>query len=197
MLPWVAKRSKARPTEDHYRIGVKVIHPGMMLVSHPSQHTEPFRESVVIISEHHQGGTVGFITNKNTHVQFQKVMQERGQTWPFPDELYMGGPVNTTALITLHSPEWYSSNTFQINQDFAISSDSLMTEKIGMGNTPLHYRFITGMSGWSPGQLEREIKQKRWLTVTARPDLIFETSGQTQWRKAIDICATQATAQFF
>lgn len=159
--------------------------------------SEPFKKSVVLISEHHGMGTVGFIVNKASDIKFSRIMLEKGIEWPFDDTLYLGGPVNSSALVCLHTTEWYSSNTMQISDDFAISSDNFMTEKISMGNIPQNYRMIGGMSGWAPNQLEQEIEANKWLTTHANPSIIYETQGESTWIRAIEQCASQATATFF
>lgn len=174
-----------------------MIKPGQLLVSSPDQQDENFRHSVVLISEHHSRGTVGFVTNRSSKIPFRSLMSDRGYDWPYDDVLYVGGPVNSSALITLHSPEWYSTNTLQIARGFAISSDEFMMEKISMGNTPQDYRFIGGMSGWAPGQLEREIITRKWLTIPATSDIVFQATGEVAWRHAIEKAAQLATQRYF
>lgn len=172
-----------------------MIKPGSVLVAHPDLQDEFFEFSVVLITENHKGGTVGLTLNKMHRSTFSEAMDF--QDWPLSEQLYCGGPVNPRALILLHTAGWYSSNTLPVNTDFSISSDLLMTEKMAMGNTPTDYRFISGMSGWKPGQLDEEIQKNRWLTVPATSRILFETSGETQWREAVNAYAEIAVAQYF
>jgi len=44
---------------------------------------------------------------------------------------------------------------------------------------------FAGYAGWSPGQLEDEIKRKAWLTHPASLELVFDTSPEELWRKIL------------
>lgn len=175
----------------------KVIRPGKILVAHPDFSDQNFRDSVVLITEFHSKGTVGFMLNKRTDYNFADVIQESGVEWPYPDFLYNGGPVNKTALVCVHSAEWFSSNTYTVNSELSISSDKMMTEKMAMGNLPRYYRFVTGMAGWQPGQLEQEIKKNYWLTGEPTLSVLFDECGTKQWKQSIELCASQAVDSFF
>ena len=50
---------------------------------------------------------------------------------------------------------------------------------------PEKIKFFLGYSGWSEGQLEKEIMEKTWITVSADPRLIFETKANTVWNAAL------------
>jgi len=46
-------------------------------------------------------------------------------------------------------------------------------------------RLFAGYAGWSPGQLEGEMKRKSWLTFPASLDLVFETPPEELWRRIL------------
>jgi putative transcriptional regulator len=46
---------------------------------------------------------------------------------------------------------------------------------IGRNVGPSRYLIALGCSGWSPGQLEQEIKDNSWFTCPATEDIIFST----------------------
>ena len=46
-------------------------------------------------------------------------------------------------------------------------------------------RLFAGYAGWSPGQLENEMKQKSWLTFPATAELVFETPPAALWQKIL------------
>jgi putative AlgH/UPF0301 family transcriptional regulator len=123
------------------------------------------------------------------------------------DTLYRGGPVNARALVLLHDNTWYSSNTMQIGEHLAISSDTVMLEKLSEGNTPAHSRLIAGLSGWAPGQLLAEIQglapysagRSQWLVAgtVGSLDTIFGTDGVAQWHAWIDVAARRCVEEYF
>jgi putative transcriptional regulator len=42
-----------------------------------------------------------------------------------------------------------------------------------------------GYAGWSPGQLDDEMKRKAWLVHPATPELIFDSQPETLWRRIL------------
>lgn len=169
-----------------------------MLIAHPNIEHGLFAKSVILITEHHQRGTVGLILNKPSEISLIQILQNHGIDWTtVPNELFTGGPLNQSALIMIHTSEWYSQNTMGITRNLSISSDDVMLEKVSMGNFPNRFRFVSGISGWVPGQLDAEINSQSWLTCEPNEDIIFNYTSTAQWRKAVDVCAQQHVAQFF
>jgi putative transcriptional regulator len=46
-------------------------------------------------------------------------------------------------------------------------------------------KLFAGYAGWSPGQLEMEMKRKSWLTFPASLELVFETPPDQLWQKIL------------
>lgn len=178
---------------------------GCLLVSHPVHCVGPFARTVVVVTEHSDHGTVGLCVNRPHTITQNEILAQKGIDQPFEDQpVYTGGPVNSSALILLHSDEWYSSNTQHIVDGLSMSSDTLMMEKIAMHNTPQQQRWIAGVSAWRAGQLAEEVSgtgpwqgRPQWLTIDYSPDLVFGTAGDTQWRRALELCAANAVSQYF
>ena len=175
-----------------------MLAPGKILVAHPKLESGLFGKSVIILTEHHDSGTVGFIVNKPCQIDLNKIMRDRGIEWPSADVLYQGGPLNTSALVMIHTDDFSSTNTMYLPGGFAVSCDELMIEKIAMDNKPNAFRFLTGICSWAPGQLNHEIKkQKQWLTGTPNDAMLFNSTGLKQWRRALNLVASETTAQYF
>ena len=58
-----------------------MISPGKILVAHPKLESGLFGKSVILLTEHHDQGTVGFILNKPCDVSLPIIMQNRGSAW--------------------------------------------------------------------------------------------------------------------
>ena len=178
---------------------------GQLLVAHPRLTGGPFSRSVVLITEDHAHGSVGLILNKPTDFSLRQIMQSKGYECLQDRMVYLGGPVNSSALIMIHSDTWYSTNTMTVSPGVAISSDTLMIEKVAMGDYPRDWRFVCGISGWSKGQLRAEIdgsgpyasRGPSWLTCSAEPDLIHRWDGEKQWHKALELCSQEMMNQYF
>jgi putative transcriptional regulator len=46
-------------------------------------------------------------------------------------------------------------------------------------------RLFAGYAGWSPGQLENEMKRKSWLTFPASVELVFDTPPEQLWPRIL------------
>jgi putative transcriptional regulator len=46
-------------------------------------------------------------------------------------------------------------------------------------------KLFAGYSGWSPGQLEDEMKREAWVTHPASLELVFETPSDQLWKKIL------------
>ena len=47
-------------------------------------------------------------------------------------------------------------------------------------------RLFAGYAGWSPGQLEGEMRRKAWLTFPASLELVFEIPPESLWQKVLN-----------
>jgi len=183
-----------------------MVKSGTILVAHPINTTGvDFSRSVVLITEVNPKGTVGFVLNKQHSITQLEIYRQNGID-PLIERdspVFRGGPINKHALCAIHSDEWYSSNTAQVAPGCAISSDPIMLQKMGMGNTPRLSRWCAGMSGWAPGQLEAEIAgrgpfsdKQQWLSLPFNSKLVFDYAGETQYRKCIDTIAQLHTEAY-
>ena len=95
-----------------------------------------------------------------------------------------------------------SQNSYPVG-DYCVTSDKFMLEKMATGTPPVHWRMVSGVSGWGPGQLEAELEgsgpfvEKSWLTLPATDSILFEYDGDRQWQKGIDLCSQQMIERYF
>lgn len=171
---------------------------GKLLVAHPNLSEGIFSRSVILVYQDDGSGTMGLVLNKPTQWKVSQLLHEKGLLYEGTEHVYKGGPVNEQALILLHDDQWYSSNTMQIGNNLAITSDVLMMQKLSDSNGPDKWRMFAGIAGWSPGQLQMELKSKQgWLTCNANDNIVFDKDGERQWNKAIQMCANQMINHFF
>jgi putative transcriptional regulator len=46
-------------------------------------------------------------------------------------------------------------------------------------------KLFVGYSGWSPGQLEKELEEGSWMIADLNPQILFETEPENIWKAAI------------
>jgi len=181
---------------DHYQTGVNLA--GKLLVAHPSLSGYFSRTVILIYQDEPKIGISGLVLNKPTQIKVSKIVEDRNLTYEGTEHVYKGGPVNEQAILMVHEDQWYSSNTMQIGNGLAVTSDDLMVEKLSMNNTPTAWRMTLGMSGWHPGQLQKEIaNQFGWLVCEANNKIVFDQDGERQWNKAIQTCMNQTINSYF
>ncbi len=167
-----------------------MIHPdqkpagGRILVSQPSLTDRFFSRSIVMLAEHGDDGSFGFIVNKPAHIKLSKVTGDFG---PFESELYLGGPVQVNNLFYVHSKGdmiedslkiidgvYWGGNISDIRK--LISSGKLSQKDI---------RFYAGYSGWQPGQLDREMTEKSWIVMDGLPSYVFGSRPASLWKNIV------------
>jgi putative transcriptional regulator len=177
---------------------------GKILVSRPSYQEQWFANSAIFVYEHTPNGAAGLILNKDSNLTVSDLLRHRDIMYTGNEPVYKGGPVNQQAIIMLHSNEWKSENTHQVNKDFSITSDISMMQLLASGNKPRQWRMFVGMSGWGPGQLEDEYmgegvfdKKNSWLVTSATPALVYNYNGRDQWTKLVEQSGNEMFSQYF
>ena len=85
-----------------------------------------------------------------------------------------GGPVEFQRGFLLHSSEYYiPGKTLKLGDNYNLTNDTKALEDVCEGKGPISSVFTLGYSGWSAGQLEREILAAAWLVAPAAPSIVF------------------------
>ena len=163
------------------------IRPGSLLIANPKYAHEQQQGNVVYITESTNYSTMGIVLNSSDSYYLSDLLEQKGIDWPFETLVNIGGDYSPTCMIMLHSGEWYSSNTMPITTDISISSDQTMLEKLEMGNTPEWYRLFLGTSGWTPQELEHELKSNKpkWLLLSHPSQALIELADKDLWQTAV------------
>jgi putative transcriptional regulator len=181
-----------------------LIESGTLLVAHPRFTKGIFGRSVVLITENHPKGSVGFIINKPTQFKVKDVIDCIYLDRVCNMTIHSGGPVSPRAVCLLHTDEWYSTNTMQVCPGMSLTSDMVMIEKINNDNTPDDFLFTAGMAAWHAGQLENELTENNasghplWLTTKLKDSsIIFNYAHDQLWRKCLSVCTQEIVNQYF
>lgn len=177
---------------------------GKLLVAPPCQMDEFWEKSVIYLYEESAGTTVGLILNKVSDRSVKELAEHHNLEFLGPDMINVGGPLNPTALVMLHTDDWACTNTMQVDGNLRISSDRTMLSRISSGDTPKKWRMFLGMSGWVPGQLDKEIagkppysKKSAWLVASIDEKIMFEEDSDKMWKKALELAVKEATESYF
>src|SRR3954468_16684557 len=140
-----------------------------------------FQRTVLLVCQHDPEGAFGLVLNRasGSNVGEMIVADLPDTLKQFP--LYLGGPVQPSALSFLHSDAFIPDGNVIPNLSLGHSLDSLMD--LGESfSAERKIKMFAGYAGWSPGQLEDEMKRKAWLTHPASLQLVFETDPKDLWQ---------------
>jgi putative transcriptional regulator len=87
----------------------------------------------------------------------------------------------------LHSPlgEWQS--TLAVSSEIGLTTSKDILQAVARGEGPGKLLVTLGYAGWAPGQLEHELAQNAWLTVQAKPDVIFDVPAEERLPAAMQL----------
>ena len=140
-----------------------------------------FQRTVVLVCQHDAEGAFGLVLNRATEKKVGEVLVA-----DLPDSLkdarlYLGGPVQPSAMSYLHSDSFIPDANVLPNLSLGHSLDTLL--ELGESFSPTgRIKMFAGYAGWSAGQLEDELKRKAWLIHPASLELVFDTPPEQLWQ---------------
>jgi putative transcriptional regulator len=143
-----------------------------------------FHRTVVLICSHDKEGAFGLVLNRDTGDTVEDVLAEDVPEQICEQHVFIGGPVQPGALSYLHSDEYLPEANVLPGLNVGHSLEDLLALGDNYSKT-LRLRVFAGYSGWSPGQLEDEMKRDSWLVHPATIDLVFNTDPAELWKKVV------------
>ena len=160
---------------------------GFFLVASEEMDDPRFKESVILVTPHHQGEVVGVIVNKPTEIAVSTLFPDSELKDAHSRQLYFGGPVSGQSLLFLISSKKQPQASLKILDNVFLSADSTVLEQVLRHPRPFAgLRIFSGYAGWKPGQLEAEVKMGYWQLREADTEILFNTEPDLIWRKLHD-----------
>ncbi|MDE7080523.1 MAG: YqgE/AlgH family protein [Muribaculaceae bacterium] len=157
---------------------------GDILVSSPLLNDPNFRRSVVLILERDRaGGYLGLVINHPLDLTLAEICQVNDAEESI--RVFCGGPVDMQRLFWIHSFGTHLNGALEVlpglwvGGDYDLMISRLASEERIAGSA----RFFLGYSGWTSGQLEREIKAGAWgvLSNLLDPGLLIQENPDSLW----------------
>lgn len=135
---------------------------GQLLIAEPSIIGDlSFNRSVILLADHNQDGSVGFILNKPLKYTIKDLLPEIEAKF----KIYNGGPVEQDNLYFIHNVPELIPNSIEISNgifwggNFELTKDLINQGLIKKKNI----RFFLGYTGWDSEQLESEMQSNSWI----------------------------------
>ena len=170
---------------DIFKINHNNIKPkqGLVLVSEPFAPDSIFSRSIILLAEHNEEGTVGFILNKPFNRKISDFSSEFGN---FDINVSLGGPVSSEHIYYIHTYGNKIPGSIHIKDNLYWGGEfnviQTMSEVGKLDEQKI--RFFVGYAGWTKAQLADEIKKDYWLVSDIDVKTIMRNDKKI-WNKTV------------
>lgn len=157
---------------------------GRLLLSEPFLPDPNFERTVVLLCEHNEKGSFGFVLNKPTATPLEDLVEDISD---FKEIVHIGGPVERDTLHFIHKSGDLEGGVDLGNGLFWGGNFRRLVSHINaktiQGND---LKFFAGYSGWAEGQLQQELDANSWIvTPNATAKLVFDSGADMLWKKVL------------
>jgi putative transcriptional regulator len=162
---------------------------GHCLISAKRLRDQNFYKTVVLLVEHGSDGAMGLVINRPSCVTVAHALSEHFKLPETDDLVYVGGPVEPSALFILHNSAELDGNESPVVPGVFVGSSAEVFEQIvrtsAEGDPDIQFRIFSGCAGWAPGQLEGELARGDWHSLPAEVERIFGDDPYAVWDNLI------------
>lgn len=174
--------------------------PGTLLVALPTLEEPTFHRTVILMLAYGSvEGALGVVLNRPNGVPVGALLPGWDALTAPPDSMFVGGPVSREKIICLANlqrplpvvadgepepvpgcapiPDGGSSGrlaTVDLNRDPSEVEDAVSA-----------VRLFSGYAGWSPGQLDAELRSGSWLVLPAADGDAFSDEPESLWTRVL------------
>ncbi len=163
----------------------RIISAGQILLAEPFMQDPNFKRAAVLLCEHTDDGSLGFVLNRPIDMQINDLIV----SFPgFDCPVYYGGPVATDTIHFMHNVGdllegsqkisdgvWWGGEFDKLK--FLVESDMIQ---------PHNVRFYVGYTGWSGGQLKEEMKSGSWVIADLDANYVFKAPSTELWEQIMN-----------
>jgi putative transcriptional regulator len=178
-IAFSAPRAQAPPSRDPAR-----LRPGIFLYASPGIGDTRFIETVVLLLEHGPGGSAGVVVNQPSETQLRKVLPEMPAARRLEVPVYWGGPVEPGGMVVLlRNPRRTGGTSVVLPEVYRTTDLEALRAALEDVRPDRQVRVYSGYAGWSPGQLDREVRRGAWVLDRADADAVFALDPAPLWDK--------------
>jgi putative transcriptional regulator len=156
---------------------------GQLLIGGPGLLDPNFWRTVVLIVEHTDEGALGLVLNRPSETTVGEAVPQIDELVDPADQLFIGGPVQPSAVIVLCEFEDPTDAALVAFDDIGV---------LGTGSSPeepvagvRRGRAFVGHAGWGPAQLDGELERGDWILERARREDAFSADPRELWSEVL------------
>jgi putative transcriptional regulator len=154
---------------------------GQLLIAGPALLDPNFFRTVVLVVEHSEDGAFGLVLNRPSETTAGEAVAELEALLELDDPVFIGGPVQPSALIVLADFEDPDDAALLAFDDVGVLAGASADQAAGIRRS----RAFVGHSGWGPGQLESELERGDWFLETATGEDAFTDNPLKLWESVL------------
>ena len=165
-----------------------ILEKGKILIAEPSIIGDiSFNRSIILLVEHGNNGSIGFILNKPMNLNISDLIPEIESNF----KIYNGGPVQQDNLYFIHKISDLIPESIMISEGLYWSGNfEYVLKLIKKGEINKNdIRFFLGYSGWDSNQLNNELNNNTWiLSENSHNKNIITAVDEAFWKnKMLDL----------
>jgi putative transcriptional regulator len=158
------------------------LRPGLFLYAAPGIADSRFAESVVLLVEHGEEGSMGLVVNRPTEMPIREALPSLRESKASTLRVYWGGPVKPEAILALVRVPKASAGVKTVLEDAHLTGDLADVRAALSGPDPARrLRVYAGCAGWTAGQLATEVRAGVWVMDRADVDSVFAPDPLALW----------------
>jgi putative transcriptional regulator len=159
---------------------------GRFLIAKP-QVTGFFAETVVLLVDHGEHGSLGLIVNRPTPHSLAELLPAIEEARGHEEPAYWGGPVEPGGVLLLIRASAAPAGSAHVVADVHVSgSREALVALLAKPPAGAELRAYAGYAGWAPGQLAGELARGDWLVAPADAKSIFTRDPVGLWKKLFE-----------
>lgn len=161
-------------------------HKAKILLAQPFMEDPNFKRSAVFVCEDDpKDGTIGFILNKPLKMRVSDLI---GDFPEFDSSIFYGGPVGADTIHYVHDVGPILDESIEVSKGIYWSGNFeklkfLIESKLVL---PQNIKFFVGYSGWTPNQLNQEMKSGSWVVADMDPNYVLTNPSKSLWQKIME-----------
>jgi putative transcriptional regulator len=156
---------------------------GQLLVAGPALLDPNFWRTVVLVVEHNEEGALGLVLNRPSETSVGEAVPQLETLLDPEDRLFIGGPVQPSAVIVLAEFEEPTDAALLAFDDVGVLGTSSAPDEISA--SVRSGRAFLGHAGWGPGQLDGELERGDWILEPAQLGDPFSNDADGLWSEVL------------